>query len=154
MGFEGGAKGAKRFASVVGAALAPLGLDVQAVAVRDLSSAPRGQQERLQLAALETGLDYPDPASFLTTMLGHDVPVTWLPPATSAGVKRLARLTGDARDRAAVELAGRLASGDAPVVPYGTPTIGAVLGPDLGCRVWNGVDAGLDLAALCLKGAG
>ncbi len=83
-------------------------------------------------------------------MLGHDVPAAWLPPATRAAEDRLSRLTGAARDRAAVQLAARLARRDVPVVPYGTPTIGAVLSRDLGCRVWNGVDAGLDLAALCL----
>ena len=84
-------------------------------------------------------------------MLGHDVPTAWLPTSTRSAVNRLALLSGDARDRAAVALATRLAARDVPVVPYGTPTIGAVLGPRLGCRVWNGVDSGLDLAALCLR---
>ena len=59
-------------------------------------------------------------------------------------------MTGTARDRAAVALASRLATRDVPVVAFGTEELGVVLGPRLGCRVWNGVDAGLDLAALCL----
>lgn len=150
MAVEAGDAGANRFANIVRAALAPLGIDVRAVAVRNLSTVPSARQNRIQLAALETELDYPDPASFLTKMLGHDVPSAWLAPATRAAINRLSRLTGAARDRAAVQLATRLARRDVPVVPYGTPTIGAVLGSGLGCRVWNGVDAGLDLAALCL----
>jgi hypothetical protein len=87
-------------------------------------------------------LDYPDPASFLTQMLGHDVPAAWLPLSVHGQIARLARLRGPARDRAAVHLASRLATREVPVVAYGTPTIGALLGNRLGCRIWNGVDAG------------
>ena len=44
--------------------------------------------------------------------------------------------------------AGRLATRDVPVVAYGTDTLGAVVGPRLGCGVWNGSTQELDLAAL------
>ena len=39
--------------------------------------------EGIQLVALTTSLDYPDPASFLTRMLGHHVPGNWLPTSTA-----------------------------------------------------------------------
>jgi hypothetical protein len=84
-------------------------------------------------------------------MLGKDVPAAWLPPPTRTAVGRLAHLTGAARDRAALDLAAHLASRDVPVVVFGTKSLGIVVGPRLGCRVWNGVDSGLDLAALCLS---
>jgi hypothetical protein len=37
------------------------------------------------------------------------------------------------------------------VIAYGADAIGTLLGPRLGCRTWNGVDAGPDLVALCLR---
>ena len=84
-------------------------------------------------------------------MLGHDVPAGWLPGSVRTRVLGLDRLTGSARDRAAIRLASRLAGREVPVVAYGTPTLGALVGDRLGCRVWNGVDAGLDIAALCVR---
>src|SRR2546430_10476423 len=46
----------------------------------------------------------PNPGSFLAHMLGNDVPAAWLPASTRIAVDRLARLTGAARDRAALAL--------------------------------------------------
>ena len=151
MAVQAGVLEAVRSRACVRSALAPLGIEVRPVAVADVSASLRDPRARIQLAALATQLDYPDPASFLTQMLGHDVPVAWLPRSVHAQVARLGRLSGPARDRAAVRLASRLATREVPVVAYGTPTFGAVLGNRLGCRVWNGVDAGLDLAALCVR---
>jgi hypothetical protein len=141
---------ARQLADALREQLAPLGIDVRAVPVANVAAALRDPAARIQLAALQTELDYPDPASFLTQMLGADVPAAWLPVGVRSTVDRLAHLSGAARDHAAVILAARLATRDLPVVAYGTPTVGAVLGPRLGCRTWNGVDPGLDLAALCL----
>ena len=151
MAVQAGEHRSRAFADLVRSALAPLGIEVRPVAVADVSASLRDPATNIQLAALATQLDYPDPASFLTQMLGHDVPATWLPRSVHAQVLRLDRLSGSARDRAAIRLASRLAMRDVPVVAYGTPTLGAVVGDRLGCRVWNGVDAGLDLAALCLR---
>ena len=82
-----------------------------------------------------------------------DVPRSWLPVSTGSAVMRLARLQGKARDRAAVALAQRFATRDVPVVAFGTPALGTLVGPRLGCRLSNGADPGLDLAALCLAGS-
>jgi ABC-type oligopeptide transport system substrate-binding subunit len=151
MAVQAGDDNGRQFANVVHVALAPLGIDVQPVTVADVGAAMRDPRARIALAALGTEVDYPDPASFLTQMLGNDVPAAWLPASNRAAVDRLVGLTGAARDRAALVLAARLETRDVPVVAYGTPTIGAALGPRLRCRIWNGVDPGLDLAALCLK---
>jgi len=151
MAVQAGDERSRAFAGLVRAGLAPLGIEVRPVVVTDVSASLHDSRVGIQLAALATQLDYPDPASFLTQMLGHDVPAAWVSPSVHRQVARLARLRGPARDRAAVRLASRLATREVPVVAYGTPTIGALLGDRLGCRVWNGVDAGLDLAALCLK---
>jgi DNA-binding SARP family transcriptional activator/ABC-type transport system substrate-binding protein len=149
-----------QFVNVVHAELAPLGINVQPATVNDLGAALRDPAAGIQLAAfnttleeLTTALTYPDPdpASLLAQMLGNDVPAAWLPASTRTAVNRLAHLTGAARDRAALALAARLATRDVPVIAFGTTAFGAVLGPRLGCRIWNGIDPGLDLAALCLK---
>jgi len=153
MAVQAGDERGGRLADLVRAELAPLGIDVQPRIVPDLAGALRDPHEDLHLAALTTSLDYPDPASFLARMLGHDVPDRWLSTSTRAAVDRLDHLTGAARDRAAVGLASRLATRDAPVVAFGTRELGVVLGRRLGCRVWNGVDAGLDLATLCVTGS-
>jgi len=151
MAVQSGDSRARQFADLLRTQLATLGIEVQPVPVADVAAALRDPAARIQLAALQTDLDYPDPASFLTQMLGTDVPATWLPTSVRSTVARLARVNGAARDRSAVAVAARLAVRDVPVVAYGTPTIGAVLGPRLGCQTWNGVDPGLDLAALCLS---
>src|SRR5207247_4122125 len=73
---------------VVHAALAPLGINVQPAIVADVGAAVRDPRTGIQIAVISTTLDYPDPASFLTQMLGHDVPARWLPPKTRAAVER------------------------------------------------------------------
>ena len=139
-----------RLVAAVHTALAPLGIDVQAAPVSDLAAALRRPSARIQLAAETTALDYPDPGSFLTQMLGRDVPRSWLPASTRTALDHLARLTGPSRDKAALALAARLNTHDNPVVPYATRELGTLTGPRLGCRIRNGVDPALDLAALCL----
>jgi len=123
---------------------------VTTIAVANVGAAIRDRSSRVDLAALSTELPYPDPASFLARLLGGDVPAAWLPATTRSAVARLNRLSGPARDRAAVLLARRLASDDIPVIPYGTPRIGQLLGPQLGCRRRDAFDAELDLTTLCL----
>jgi DNA-binding SARP family transcriptional activator len=130
--------------------LAPLGIDVRPVAVRNVERALHDPSTGIRIAALQTEIRFPDPGSFLVQMLGRDVPAAWLPPSTRALVARLHALTGRARDGAAQALAFRLATRDVPVIAYGVPTVGALVGPRLGCRIWNGVDQGFDLAGLCL----
>jgi DNA-binding SARP family transcriptional activator/ABC-type transport system substrate-binding protein len=151
LGFQAGDEGGSAVAEAVRAELAPLGIDVRPVAVRDLEAALRDPNTPIRVAALQTETRFPDPGSFLMQMLGRDVPAAWLPPSTRTSVARLRALTGKARDDAAQALASRLATRDVPVIAYGAPTVGTVVGPRLGCRIWNGVDQGFDLTALCLR---
>ena len=76
---QAGEPRSRAFAGLVRSALAPLGIEVRPVAVADVFASLRDRRAGIQLAALATQLDYPDPASFLTQMLGHDVPAAWLP---------------------------------------------------------------------------
>jgi DNA-binding SARP family transcriptional activator/ABC-type transport system substrate-binding protein len=131
--------------------LASLGIDVRAVVVSNLEAAMRDPSTRIGVVALQTQILSPDPGSFLMQMLGRDVPPSWLPPATRTAVARLHALTGKARDDAAQRLASQLVTHDVPVIPFGVPTVGTLTGRRLGCRIWNGVDQGFDLALLCLR---
>jgi hypothetical protein len=140
----------QQLAGLVAAQLRPLGITVRTVAVASISGALHAADARIDLAALSTELPFPDPASFLTQMLGHDVPQSWLPAYSRAAVAKLNRLSGRVRYRAAVELARRLATSDVPVVSFGAPKIGMLLSPKLGCRRSDAFDFELDLGALCL----
>ena len=137
-------------ADLVAAQLRPLGITVVPVAVANVPAAMRSDRDQIDLAAISTELPFPDPASFLTQMLAHDVPRSWVPVATLTAVDGLDRLAGRARDRAAVQLARRIARNDVPIVPYGAPHIGLLLRPQLGCRRLDAFDFELDLTTLCL----
>jgi hypothetical protein len=151
MGVQAGDEQARRFVDIVHTALEPLGIDVVPAVVDNLAAAMSDPVTQIQLAAMTTSIDYPDPASFLVRMFERDVPAAWQPNSVRGLVEELASLAGPERNRAALASASRLATQDVPVVAYGTDTLGAVVGPRLGCGVWNGSTQGLDLAALCLK---
>jgi bacterioferritin-associated ferredoxin len=138
-----------QFAQLVVAQLRPAGIDLTLVPLPDLAAALRDPHDRIDLAALSTELPYPDPASFLTQLLGKDVPSSWLPATTHRRLASLSRLRGVQRDRAAVQV-GRDLGRDATVVAYGTPPMGMLLRRELGCKRWDRFDHELDLTALCL----
>jgi ABC-type transport system substrate-binding protein len=142
----------RQLADVVAAQLRPLGVTVVPVGVANVAAALRSVGARIDLAALSTELPFPDPASFLEQMLTRDVPPSWVPAATRTSVNALDRLAGRARHRAAVHLARRIAGKDVPIVPFGTPHIGLLLRPQLGCRHLDAYDFELDLTTLCLAG--
>jgi hypothetical protein len=52
-----------------------------------------------------TTVPYPDGASFLSAMLGTDIPARWLPTTVRLKVAHLRGLSGPARDAAAVKVA-------------------------------------------------
>jgi hypothetical protein len=139
-----------QLAHLLAAQLRRLGIMVVPVEVANVPAAMRSMRDRIDLAAISTELPFPDPASFLTHVLAHDVPRSWVPAATLTAVDGLDRLAGRARDRAAVQLARRIAGADVPVVPYGAPHIGLLLRPQLGCRRLDAFDFELDLTTLCL----
>jgi DNA-binding SARP family transcriptional activator/ABC-type transport system substrate-binding protein len=151
MAVQRGCERCRQFADTVASALKQLGLSVAAVEVTKPRAAIRADRPRFDLIDLSSNVPYPDPAAFLERMLGYDVPRAWLPPSTQAPIARLDTLTGRRREEAALRLAQHLQRSDVPVIAYGADAIGTLLGPRLGCRHWNGIDAGPDLAALCLN---
>jgi DNA-binding SARP family transcriptional activator/ABC-type transport system substrate-binding protein len=151
MAVERGCERCQQFANTVASALHELGLHVATVAVEDPQAAIRANRARFDLVDLSTNVPHPDPAAFLERMLGYHVPRGWLPASTQTAIARLDTLSGRRREAAALRLADHLKRTDVPVIAYGADAIGTLLGPRLGCRTWNGIDAGPDLVALCLR---
>src|SRR6185503_5549934 len=77
----------QQLAGLIAGQLRQVGITVTPVAVARIGTAMREPRSRIDLAALSTELPFNDPASFLTQMLGHDVPQSWVPAATFAAVK-------------------------------------------------------------------
>jgi ABC-type oligopeptide transport system substrate-binding subunit len=152
MPVQRGCERCRRFADTVASALSELGVSVVAVEVGSPQAAVRADRAKFDMIDLGTNVPYPDPAAFLERMLGYDVPRGWLPASTRTAIARLDTLSGKRREDTARQLTRRLQRSDVPVIAYGADAIGALLGPRLGCRSWNGIDAGPDLAALCLSG--
>jgi DNA-binding SARP family transcriptional activator len=152
MAVQRGCERCRQFADTVASAVNELGVAVTVVEVANPQASIRADPTKFDLVDLSTNVPYPDPAAFLARMLGSDVPRAWLPTATKAAIARLGTLNGTPREEAALRLARRLRRSDVPVIAYGADAIGTLLGPRLGCRTWNGIDAGPDLAALCLNG--
>jgi DNA-binding SARP family transcriptional activator len=152
MAVQRGCERCRQFANTVASALNELGISVAAVEVKNPQAAIRASPERFDLIDLNTNVPYPDLAAFLERMLGYDVPRAWLPRSTQAAIARLDTLSGRRREEAALRLAQHLQQRAVPVIAYGADAIGTLLGPRLGCRTWNGMDAGPELAALCLNG--
>ena len=152
MAVQRGCERCRQFAHTVASALNEFGVSVVAVEVENPQAAIRAKRSKFDLIDLSTNVPYPDPAAFLERMLGYDVPRAWLPRSTQAAIARLDTLSGRRREEAALQLARHLQRSDVPVIAYGADAIGTLLGPRLGCRTWNGIDAGPDLAALCLNG--
>jgi DNA-binding SARP family transcriptional activator/streptogramin lyase len=140
----------QQLADLVSAQLHRNEITVVPVPVADVSAALRSSRERIDVALLSTELPFPDPASFLTQMLGHDVPRSWVPARVTTAVRNLSHLSGPRRSLAAVTLARRFATNDVPVAAYGTPRIGLLLRPTLSCRHWDALDFELDLSTLCV----
>jgi DNA-binding SARP family transcriptional activator/ABC-type oligopeptide transport system substrate-binding subunit len=136
-------------AKVVQTDLAGIGINVQIRKVNNLADALKGGA-KFDLLDTETGILYPDSASFLEQMLGN-IPSGWIPAGVQAEIQHVATLTGDHRQAAATALADRLATEAISVAAYGTPQTSQFVGPRVGCRVFTPVGYGLDLAALCPK---
>jgi ABC-type transport system substrate-binding protein len=141
----------RQFGESVKAALGPIGIDVKIVEVEDVPGAIRRPVAKFDLFDGWTFLDYPDPASFLTKMLGEDVPASWLPASVREDVGRLSGLTGAERTAAAADLAAKLQATDVPIAPVGWWPTGELLSSRLGCQVFPPFGFGVDLAALCLN---
>jgi ABC-type oligopeptide transport system substrate-binding subunit len=138
-------------ARVVQRDLAAIGIDVETRKV-DFDAKPSDPLETFDLIDADTGIPYPDSASFLRQLL-RDVPSGWVSPRARAKIRRVARLSGRKRQTAAAALADHLTTNEVPVAAYATPHISQFIGPRIGCRSFTPFGYGLDLAVLCLKGS-
>ena len=130
--------------------LAPLGIDVQGRSFDDPYSDLYAGHAPFDMIPMYTGGDTADGASFLSNMLGNDIPGDWLPAGVAARVDRLLDLRGVERDRATSALAEELTRDVVPAVAYGNQVTAEFFSPRLGCRVFPPLGFGVDLASLCL----
>ena len=137
-------------AQVVRANLAVIGIRVDLERVLDADTALRSS-ERFDLMDLETGILYPDSASYLAS-LADEMPADWMPAASREAVGQVAAIEGSRRQPAAATLANRLVTRDIALAAYGNPGVAQFAGPRIGCRRFSSFGYGLDLAAMCLRG--
>jgi len=130
--------------------LAPIGIEVRTQRVSDVEQVFR-KESPFDLVDFGTGVAYPDAAAFLSQLVSVDMPASWLPDGVQEAVARVDAMGEPARQRTAIRLADRLATEQASVLAVGNSTIGIVLAPRLGCRVFPPLGFGIDLAALCLQ---
>lgn len=141
-------------AEVVRANLSQIGINLKIKEFPDVFTAARNPDTAIDLMSVRSGVDYPDPGSFLAGILLRDMPRTWLSEGASRRLKRLSVLIGPARQSAAVALADYLASDEVPAAAFSTPATPSVLAPRMGCRVFPPYGFGVDLAALCARARG
>jgi DNA-binding SARP family transcriptional activator/ABC-type transport system substrate-binding protein len=130
--------------------LAAIGIDVE---IRTIDPAEVSKSAaKVDLIDAETGIPYPDSASFLAHMF-DEIPSEWVPAGVRARVEGVAGMRGDGRQAVAASLADHLATEEVPVAAYGTPQTSQFIGPRIGCRVFSPFAYGLDLAATCVTGS-
>ena len=143
-----------RWAENVMANLARIGIRVRVSKVDDVLGLAKSRSRHFDLLNSFSGLDYPDPVTFLNGLLVDSEPTSWLPKSVRRALAHLDTLSGGVRVAAASDLADRLATNDVPAVGFGVPVIGQYLSPRIGCRVSPPFGYGIDLTALCIAPIG
>jgi ABC-type transport system substrate-binding protein len=138
-----------RVAEAVKAQLRPIGITVRIKELNDASE-PALARAHVDLVERVTGLPYPDSASFISKMLGGDVPTRWLPTGVGAKSARVGTLSGRQRSDAATRFADELTRDDVPVAVFARGSIGELFSARIGCVEPQPFGTGVDLAALCL----
>lgn len=147
LGYQDGCGSCAVDAQQVAAQLAVDGVTVALHPMTQLTGASLAAASDLDLAIGQTRLAYPDPATFLTTMLGRDVPTRWLTSDVVRPLRHLGSLAGQARTQEALVLADELAD-ETPVAVYGTAVMGELVS-GLTCPQTPG--GGLDLGNCLLE---
>jgi len=153
MAIEPGCTECERLFEHVRDALAPLGIQVRAGSFDETYGDLHSGHARFDMIPLWIGVDFPDGATFLSNMLGGDIPPDWLPRGVLAAVEHLQGLRTGEREGATHDLAERLTRDVVPAVAYGREVTTAFFSPRLGCRAFPPFGFGVDLAALCLTDA-
>ena len=97
-----------------------------------------------------TTVDFPDGATFLSHLMGGDIPPDWLPSGVLSSVDELQGMPTGPREDATRELGERLTREIVPAVAYARERTSAYFSPRLGCRSFPPFGFGVDLAALCI----
>jgi Bacterial extracellular solute-binding proteins, family 5 Middle len=132
MAVQAGCTDCLQVAQAVAAQLAPLGIEVRVKAMQDTSTAAVARAA-VDLVESTTSVPYPDGASFLSAMLVHDIPRSWLPPGVRARVAHLAFSSGPRR------------------AAFSADSMGELFGGRIGCEISAPPGSGIDLSALCLS---
>jgi ABC-type transport system substrate-binding protein len=134
--------------------LTALGFDVETVEDANPYDAIHDQPGKFDLAVGGSAPEWPSLASYLPILFGQHIPMEWLPEGMAAGAAAVANAPDAEREQQAREfLAGPVAD-LVPATGFGTPVIGTLLSPRLGCQVFPPFGFGPDLAALCPAGGG
>jgi DNA-binding SARP family transcriptional activator/ABC-type transport system substrate-binding protein len=148
MAVQKGCNQCLQIARAVQAQLAAIGIRVRLREMTDTS--PSGLAGApIDMVEARTTVPYPDGVSFLSAMLGTDIPARWLPTTVRTKVAHLRELTGPARDAAAVNVADDLATRALPVTAFGFGAMGELFSKRVGCITNQPPGSGADLAALC-----
>ncbi len=148
LGIQLGCHACAAVAELVVEQLRALGMSVRVRPVAEMSGKTLAHSD-LHLALVETRLAYPAPATFLATMLGHDIPAEWLTPDVATAATRLSVAPIKTSGRTAMRLANQW-DREAVVVVYGTGTMGEVLS-GLTCAQGYGIGFGIDLSKCTLE---
>jgi len=140
----------REWAQTVRYELAAIGFTIEISAVSDPQAAIRRPGARFDLVETSTHQDFADPAAFLTTLLDHGMPHSWLPPSVQSNLTALHPMIGPDRTTAASAVAHRLATNQVPATAFAYQVNGQFFSPRLGCRIFPPFGYGVDLAALCL----
>jgi ABC-type transport system substrate-binding protein len=101
-----------------------------------------GQRRGADIVLARAYAPYPDPVATLRAALGR---------AFRRQLDHVARLDRAHRLVAAERLELRLLKGQAPVAPFGNPTIPEFFSARVGCKTFQPLFFGVDLASLCLQ---
>jgi peptide/nickel transport system substrate-binding protein len=138
----------------VRAALAPLGIRVREAPSDDpYLDLYTGRSDFDMIAVPWTTVDFPDGATFLSQLMGGDIPSDWLPGGVLSSVQGLQGMPAGQREDATRELGERLTLEIVPAVAYARERTSAFFSPRLGCRSFPPFGFGVDLAALCIVDA-
>lgn len=132
--------------SVVGQ-LKAIGITVKVIHEEDYPGTALAAGSAVDLLALGSGTDYPDPVSLIGGL--HDD--VWLGKATLRELQRLQGLSGQARSDGAAALAHRVVDEEALVLPTGYPVYPFVTSARIGCGFVQPAIGAVDLLRLCLK---
>ena len=142
-------------ARIVQTDLAAIGitLDVKPLPGAELLSRLARRGEPWDIAGVNWGADFPDPADTINTLFDPASPANFgrfSDPAFTRRMRQAATLTGDRRIRAYARLDEDLTRDDPPGAAWGTGTLREFFSARVGCQIYQPI-YGFDLGGICLR---